>query len=113
MIPNGRGACRRSAGGVDGVGGELGAEAQHREVGGEQAAHPVFFLGSVVVPVPDELTVCALLQNEALLAQTDISSLRILGSGSAPLAPGLLQGWHDRYGIEIINFYGSNEGIAL
>jgi acyl-CoA synthetase (AMP-forming)/AMP-acid ligase II len=38
----------------------------------------------------------ALLQNEALLARTDISSLRILGSGSAPLAPSLLQGWHDR-----------------
>ena len=55
----------------------------------------------------------ALLQNEALLAQTDISSLRILGSGSTPLAPSLLRGWHDRYGIEIINFYGSNEGIAL
>jgi acyl-CoA synthetase len=55
----------------------------------------------------------ALLQNEALLAQADISSLRILGSGSAPLAPSLLQGWHDKHGIEIINFYGSNEGIAL
>lgn len=55
----------------------------------------------------------ALLQNEALLARTDISSLRILGSGSTPLAPSLLRGWHDRYGIEIINFYGSNEGIAL
>jgi acyl-CoA synthetase len=53
------------------------------------------------------------LNHEALLAQTDISSLRILGSGSTPLAPSLLQGWHDRYGIEIINFYGSNEGIAL
>jgi acyl-CoA synthetase (AMP-forming)/AMP-acid ligase II len=55
----------------------------------------------------------ALLQNEALLAQADISSLRVLGSGSTPLAPSLLQGWHDKYGIEIINFYGSNEGIAL
>jgi acyl-CoA synthetase len=55
----------------------------------------------------------ALLHNEALLAQTDISSLRMLGSGSTPLAPSLLQGWHDKYGIEIINFYGSNEGIAL
>jgi len=55
----------------------------------------------------------ALLHNETLLARTDISSLRILGSGSTPLAPSLLQGWHDRYGIEIINFYGSNEGIAL
>ena len=55
----------------------------------------------------------ALLHNEALLAQADISSLRVLGSGSTPLAPSLLQGWHDKYGIEIINFYGSNEGIAL
>lgn len=45
-----------------------------------------------------------LLHNEALLAQTDISSLRILGSGSTPLAPSLLQGWHDKHGIEIINF---------
>jgi acyl-CoA synthetase len=55
----------------------------------------------------------ALLHNETLLAQADISSLRVLGSGSTPLAPSLLQGWHDKYGIEIINFYGSNEGIAL
>jgi acyl-CoA synthetase len=54
-----------------------------------------------------------LLNHEALLAQADISSLRMLGSGSTPLAPSLLQGWHDKYGIEIINFYGSNEGIAL
>src|SRR3984957_6596 len=54
-----------------------------------------------------------LLHNEALLAQADISSLRMLGSGSTPLAPSLLQGWHDKHGIEIINFYGSNEGIAL
>jgi acyl-CoA synthetase len=55
----------------------------------------------------------ALLHNDALLAQADISSLRVLGSGSAPLAPSLLQGWHDKYGLEILNFYGSNEGVSL
>lgn len=54
-----------------------------------------------------------LLQAEDLLASYDLSSLRVLGSGSTPLAPSLLQGWHDRFGIEILNFYGSNEGIAL
>jgi acyl-CoA synthetase (AMP-forming)/AMP-acid ligase II len=54
-----------------------------------------------------------LLQNEALLANADISSLRLLGSGSTPLAPSLLQGWRDKYGIEILNLYGSNEGIVL
>ena len=54
MIPNGLGACARISGGVDGVGGELGAHAQHRRVGGEQAPHPVLFFGGIVVPVPDE-----------------------------------------------------------
>jgi acyl-CoA synthetase len=54
-----------------------------------------------------------LLQHDELLATTDLSSLRSLGSGSTPLAPSLLQGWHDRYDIDILNFYGSNEGIAL
>jgi acyl-CoA synthetase len=55
----------------------------------------------------------ALLHNDALLAEADISSLRLLGSGSAPLAPSLLQGWHDKHGLEILNFYGSNEGVSL
>src|SRR5436190_1989014 len=92
------------------------------KVGGLLVQHHPFDLGTFLRQIeqhratytcapPALLT--ALLQNDALLAQTDISSLRILGSGSAPLAPSLLQGWHDTYGIEIINFYGSNEGIAL
>lgn len=55
----------------------------------------------------------ALLHNDALPAEADISSLRVLGSGSAPLAPSLRQGWHDKYGLEILNFYGSNEGVSL
>lgn len=54
-----------------------------------------------------------LLHDEALLANADISSLRLLGSGSTPLAPSLLQGWRDKYGVEILNLYGSNEGIVL
>jgi acyl-CoA synthetase (AMP-forming)/AMP-acid ligase II len=92
------------------------------KVGGLLVQHHPFDLGTFLRQIeqhratytcapPALLT--ALLHNEALLAQTDISSLRILGSGSTPLAPSLLQGWHDTYGIEIINFYGSNEGIAL
>ena len=34
-----------------------------------------------------------LLQNEALLAATDLSKLRCLGAGSAPLAPWMVKGW--------------------
>jgi acyl-CoA synthetase len=92
------------------------------EVGGLLVQHHPFDLATFLrqiqryratytVAPPALLT--ALLHNEALLAQADISSMRLLGSGSTPLAPSLLQGWHDKYGIEIINFYGSNEGIAL
>jgi acyl-CoA synthetase len=44
---------------------------------------------------------------------TDLSSLRVIGSGSAPLTPDLVRGWRDRFGIDIINFYGSNEGVSL
>lgn len=54
-----------------------------------------------------------LLQREELLAGIDISSLRSIGSGSAPLQVWMVQGWHDRHGIDIVNFFGSNEGISL
>lgn len=54
-----------------------------------------------------------LLQNEDLLAHTDISSLRQIGSGSVPLQEWMVRGWHERHGITIINFFGSNEGISL
>lgn len=54
-----------------------------------------------------------LLQNEALLNGVDLSCLRCIGSGSAPLPPVMIKGYKDRYGIEIINNFGSNEGVAL
>jgi len=54
-----------------------------------------------------------LLQDEALLAQVDLSSLRTIGSGSAPLAPAMVKGFQDRFGIMVINLFGSNEGMAL
>ena len=54
-----------------------------------------------------------LLKNEAILANVDISSLKVLGSGSAPLTPWMIKGWHERYGIQVTNFFGSNEGFVL
>ena len=54
-----------------------------------------------------------LIQNEELLAGCDLKSLRCIGSGSAPLDPGMIRGFHDRFGIEIVNMFGSNEGISL
>jgi acyl-CoA synthetase (AMP-forming)/AMP-acid ligase II len=54
-----------------------------------------------------------LIRDEALLAKIDLSSLRCIGSGSAPLAPAMIAGFRDRLGIEIVNMFGSNEGVSL
>jgi len=54
-----------------------------------------------------------LLQNEALLAAADLSNLRCLGSGSAPLSPWMVKGWQARHGVTVMNVFGSNEGASL
>jgi acyl-CoA synthetase (AMP-forming)/AMP-acid ligase II len=54
-----------------------------------------------------------LLQNEALLTGVDLTCLRCIGSGSAPLAPAMIKAYKEKYGIEIVNNFGSNEGMAL
>jgi acyl-CoA synthetase (AMP-forming)/AMP-acid ligase II len=54
-----------------------------------------------------------LLQREELLADVDISTLRSIGSGSAPLQEWMVRGWYEKHGISIINYFGSNEGISL
>lgn len=54
-----------------------------------------------------------LLQNEQILATFDISSLKSIGSGSAPLAPWMVQGYQEKYGIKVYNVFGSTEGISF
>lgn len=54
-----------------------------------------------------------LLKNEQLLAMTDLSSLRCIGSGSAPLDPEMIRGMKQRFNIDVVNIFGSNEGVAL
>jgi acyl-CoA synthetase (AMP-forming)/AMP-acid ligase II len=54
-----------------------------------------------------------LIRDESLLAKVDLSSLRCIGSGSAPLAPAMIAGFRERLGIEIVNLFGSNEGVSL
>ncbi|WP_344410499.1 class I adenylate-forming enzyme family protein, partial [Dietzia kunjamensis] len=54
-----------------------------------------------------------LLNNDALLAKVDLSSLEQIGSGSAPLQPAMVRGWQERFGLSVINNFGSNEGLAL
>ncbi|GII75274.1 AMP-dependent acyl-CoA synthetase [Sphaerisporangium rufum] len=54
-----------------------------------------------------------LLHRPEMTERYDLSSLTRIGSGSAPLPPSMVKGWQERHGVAIINFFGSNEGIAL
>jgi len=67
----------------------------------------------VVYTVAPPAVLNMLLQNEALLAQADLSKLRCLGSGSAPLSPWMVTGWQERHGVTVMNVFGSNEGASL
>ena len=53
-----------------------------------------------------------LLKEPALLDGIDLNRLRRIGSGSAPLAEWMIKGFAAR-GVEIVNYFGSNEGAAL
>lgn len=76
------------------------------------------FLGQVAIERPT-YTVAppallnVLLASEEILAKADLSSLRVIGSGSAPLSAWMIRGWKERFGIDVTNLFGSNEGIAL
>lgn len=54
-----------------------------------------------------------LLHNEDLRSKVDLSSLEQIGSGSAPLQPAMVRGWQEQFGLNVINNFGSNEGLAL
>ena len=53
-----------------------------------------------------------LLLEPGRLAAADLSSLRTMGSGSTTMLPFMIEGW-EAMGVEIINFFGSNEGLSL
>jgi acyl-CoA synthetase (AMP-forming)/AMP-acid ligase II len=79
---------------------------------------PQVYLGQIATERPSftiapPAVLNMLLQNEALLAKVDLSSLRTIGSGSAPLAPAMVQGFQDRFGLSVVNIFGSNEGMTL
>lgn len=54
-----------------------------------------------------------LLLKPALLEQADLSTIRVIGSGSAPLTAWMTTQWKEKFNIEILNFFGSNEGVAM
>jgi len=55
----------------------------------------------------------SLVANPAALAAHDLSSLRAIGSGSAPLSAWMIEAWERDRGVEVLNLFGSNEGLCL
>jgi acyl-CoA synthetase (AMP-forming)/AMP-acid ligase II len=53
-----------------------------------------------------------LLKEPALLQGIDFARLKRIGSGSAPLSEWMVCGFAER-GVQIVNYFGSNEGAAL
>ncbi|MFT6286638.1 MAG: acyl-CoA synthetase (AMP-forming)/AMP-acid ligase II [Alcanivorax sp.] len=54
-----------------------------------------------------------LAKSPELWHQFQFDELRAIGSGSAPLSPAMIRIFGEDFGVEVINIYGSNEGIAL
>jgi acyl-CoA synthetase (AMP-forming)/AMP-acid ligase II len=54
----------------------------------------------------------ALLKSNALDGR-DLSSVRSFLCGSAPLDPWMIEGFRTRHGIEVVNAYGSTEGMTF
>ncbi len=54
----------------------------------------------------------ALLRDKVLDGR-DVSALRTILCGSAPLDPWMIEGFRDRHGIEVVNAFGSTEGLTL
>lgn len=55
----------------------------------------------------------ALLKDPDKLQGVDLTRLRRIGSGGGPLAGWLVEQFAQRFGIEVVNYFGSNEGAAL
>jgi acyl-CoA synthetase (AMP-forming)/AMP-acid ligase II len=55
----------------------------------------------------------SLVANPQALAEHDLSSLRAVGSGSAPLSAWMIEAWERGRGVEVLNLFGSNEGLCL
>ncbi len=74
-----------------------------RQIAEEEVQHTV---------APPALLQMILLTPE-LKSAARFESLRTISSGSAPLQSGMVRGYAEEFGVDVINLFGSNEGMAL
>ena len=90
--------------------------------GGKLVMHQPFdlqlFLGQIMLEkinytVAPPALLNMLLMRPEVLAKVDFSSIKNIGSGSAPLSPWMVAKWQNEYHIPVINIFGSNEGASF
>lgn len=59
------------------------------------------------------LVLDTLVADDRAFTEHDLSSLRAVGSGSAPLSGWMIARWETDHGVEVLNLFGSNEGGLL
>lgn len=70
----------------------------------------VYDITYTLVP-PSLLTM--MLKDDQLLANLNVDALRAIGTGSAPISPWLIETWKEKHGVDLINYFGSNEGATF
>ncbi len=91
-------------------------------VGGTLHHHHPFDLEVFIAQLRDEPTdytvaapavLAMLLKEPAKLEGVNLGRLKRLGSGGGPVAEWLFEQFAQKFGVEIVNYFGSNEGAAL
>lgn len=59
------------------------------------------------------LVLDTLVADDRAFTEHDLSTLRAVGSGSAPLSGWMISRWEADHGVEVLNLFGSNEGGLL
>ena len=90
--------------------------------GGKLVMHQPFdlptFLGQIMsekinYTVAPPALLNMLLMRPEVLQKVDLSSIKNIGSGAAPLSPWMVSKWQEEYKIPVINIFGSNEGESF
>lgn len=104
------------------TGGITGALLPWLDRGATLVLHQPFKLAVFLEQMRDEAVAFAscppgilhdLLKRGDLLKERDFPALTHVSSGSAALPEWVMREFHDRFGVEILNFYGSSEGASL
>lgn len=54
-----------------------------------------------------------MLLREDVARQANLAAVRVIGCGGAPLSAAMVTGFRERFGIDIVNLFGSSEGGSL